>query len=86
VVKSEVVSQQSVVNDNVYQSAGQTFLKDGENWFSFVIIETKTVGARPHTTACNRALLNRFNWELFDHPLYSLDLAPSGCHFTYLKN
>jgi hypothetical protein len=27
------------------------------------------------------------NWGLFDHPPYSLDLAPSDYHlFTYLKN
>jgi histone-lysine N-methyltransferase SETMAR len=44
---------------------------------------------RPHTSAatCTRALLEHFNWELFDHPPYSFDLAPSDYHlFTYLKN
>jgi hypothetical protein len=34
-----------------------------------------------------RALLEHFNWELFDHPLYSLDLASSSYRLcTYLKN
>jgi transposase len=43
--------------------------------------------ARPHTAAGTRILLEHFNWELFDHPPYSPDLAPSDCHlFTYLKN
>jgi transposase len=43
--------------------------------------------ARPHTAARTRALLEHFNWELFDHPPYSPDLAPSDHHlFTYLKN
>jgi histone-lysine N-methyltransferase SETMAR len=45
--------------------------------------------ARPHTTACTRALLGHSNWELFDHPPYSPDLAASDYHqFTraYLKN
>jgi hypothetical protein len=43
--------------------------------------------ARPHTAARTRALLEQFIWELFDHPPYSLDLAPNHCHlFTYLKN
>jgi transposase len=43
--------------------------------------------ARRHTAACIRALLEYFNWELFDHPSYSPDLAPSDYHlFTYLKN
>jgi transposase len=43
--------------------------------------------ARPHTAARTRALLEQFNWELFDHPPNSPDLAPSDYHlFTYLKN
>jgi hypothetical protein len=43
--------------------------------------------ARPHTAACIRALLEHFNWDLFDHPLYKPDLPPSDYHlFTYLKN
>jgi histone-lysine N-methyltransferase SETMAR len=42
---------------------------------------------RPHIAARNRALLERFNWELFDHPPSSPDLASSDYHlFTYLKN
>jgi transposase len=39
--------------------------------------------ARPHTAARTRALLEHFNWELFDHPPHSPDLAPSDYH---LKN
>jgi transposase len=45
--------------------------------------------ARPHTNtdARTRALLEYFNWELFDHPPSSPDLAPNDYHlFTYLKN
>jgi hypothetical protein len=43
--------------------------------------------ARPHTAAHTRALLENFNWELFDHPPWSPDPAPSDyCLFTYLKN
>jgi hypothetical protein len=43
--------------------------------------------ARPYTTARNRALLEYFNWELFDHPSYSPHLAPSDYYlFIYLKN
>jgi hypothetical protein len=43
----------------------------------------------PHThrAACPGALLEHFNWELFDHPPYDPHLAPSGYHlFTYLNN
>jgi hypothetical protein len=38
--------------------------------------------ARPHTVARTRALLEHFNWELFDHHSYSPDLAL----IAYLKN
>jgi transposase len=43
--------------------------------------------ARPHTAARTKELPKHFNWELFDHPPYNPDLAPSDYHlFTYLKN
>jgi histone-lysine N-methyltransferase SETMAR len=43
--------------------------------------------ARLHTADCTLALLEYFNWELFDHPPYSPDLALSDYHlFTYLKD
>jgi histone-lysine N-methyltransferase SETMAR len=43
--------------------------------------------AHPHTVARTRALLEHFNWELLDHPPYSLDLALSDYHpFTHPKN
>ena len=41
--------------------------------------------ARPHTAARANALITIFNWEIFDHPPYSPDLAPSDYHlFTKL--
>jgi hypothetical protein len=43
--------------------------------------------AHPNRPAHTRALLEHFNWELFDHPPYSPDVTPSDYHpFTYLKN
>jgi hypothetical protein len=36
--------------------------------------------AWPHTAACTNALIKLFNWEIFDHPSYSPDLAPSDYH------
>jgi transposase len=40
----------------------------------------------PHTAARTLELLEYFNWELFDHPLYSPDLTPSDyLLFAYLK-
>ena len=34
----------------------------------------------PHTANRTRELLDHFGWEVFDHPLYSTDLAPSNYH------
>jgi transposase len=40
--------------------------------------------AHPPTAARPRALLEHFTWELFDHPPYIPELAPSDCRlFTY---
>ena len=42
--------------------------------------------ARPHTAARTAQLLQQFHWEVFDHPPYSLDIAPSDYHlFMHLK-
>jgi transposase len=45
--------------------------------------------AHLHTAARTRALLEHFNWKLFEHPPYSPDFALSKYQyhlFTYLKN
>jgi transposase len=39
---------------------------------------------RTSTVARTRALLEHYNWELFDHPPYSPDLTPSDCTPVYL--
>ncbi|GBO28385.1 Histone-lysine N-methyltransferase SETMAR [Araneus ventricosus] len=42
--------------------------------------------ARPHTTVATKILLQRFGWEVFDHPPYNPDLAPSDFHlFAHMK-
>jgi histone-lysine N-methyltransferase SETMAR len=42
--------------------------------------------ARPHTTAHTNGLIKLFNWEIFDHPPYSPDLAPIDYQlFTKIK-
>jgi transcription termination factor NusB len=35
---------------------------------------------RPHTKARTNALIKLFNWEIFDHPSYSPEVAPSDYH------
>ncbi|GFV99419.1 mariner Mos1 transposase [Trichonephila clavipes] len=43
--------------------------------------------ARPPTANCSQELLNSFKWEVFPHPPYSPDLAPSNFHlFPKMKN
>jgi hypothetical protein len=37
---------------------------------------------RSHAATRTQTLLEEFDWELFDYPTYSLDLAPRD----YLKN
>jgi hypothetical protein len=34
----------------------------------------------PHTANKTNETLRNFKWEVFEHPLYSPDLAPSGFH------
>ncbi|PNE09423.1 hypothetical protein B7P43_G15432 [Cryptotermes secundus] len=42
--------------------------------------------ARPHMARRTASLLQEFSWEVFNHPPYSLDLAPSDFHlFLHLK-
>jgi hypothetical protein len=42
--------------------------------------------ARPNTAARTNALIKFFNWQIFDNPPYSTDLAPRDYHlFTKLK-
>jgi transposase len=43
--------------------------------------------SRPHAAAHAGALLENFNWELFDYTPLSHDLTPNDYYlFTYLKN
>ncbi|GFW89030.1 mariner Mos1 transposase [Trichonephila clavipes] len=42
---------------------------------------------RPHTAKVTKTLLRGFGWDVFDHPPYSPDLAPSYFHlFLHLKS
>jgi hypothetical protein len=42
--------------------------------------------ARPNAAARTQAMLQEFDWEVFEHPVYSPDLAPSDFHlFPKLK-
>ena len=38
------------------------------------------VNARPHSAHVTTALLEKFKWDILDHPPYSPDLAPSNFH------
>jgi len=36
---------------------------------------------QPHSVHVSTALLEKFKWDILDHPPYSPDLAPSDFHF-----
>jgi len=36
--------------------------------------------ARPHSAHITTALLEKFKWDILDHPPYSPDLTPSDFH------
>jgi histone-lysine N-methyltransferase SETMAR len=43
--------------------------------------------ARPHTARATQERIQELQWELHEHPPYSLDLAPGDFHlFGLLKN
>ena len=43
--------------------------------------------ARPHTSLRTQEAISKFRWNVFPHPSYSLDLAPSNFHlFEPLKD
>jgi hypothetical protein len=43
--------------------------------------------ACPHSASRTCALLEHFNWKLFEHLPYSTDLTPNNYHlFTFVKN
>jgi histone-lysine N-methyltransferase SETMAR len=78
-IKSQVYSETSKKPRRAIQSKKRAMLTSG-----VVLLHDN---ASPHATARNRALLQHFNWELFDHPPYSPDLAPSAYDLlTNLKN
>jgi hypothetical protein len=40
----------------------------------------------PHSAHVTPALLEKFKWDILDHPPYSLDLVPSNFHlFLHVK-
>ncbi|GBN55167.1 hypothetical protein AVEN_231701-1 [Araneus ventricosus] len=42
--------------------------------------------ARPHTAIRTGEVLRKFKWDVFQHPRYNPDLAPSDFHlFTAMK-
>ena len=51
-----------------------------------VILLQENARPRPHMARWATHLLQEFSWEVFNHPLYSLHLAPSDFHlFLHLK-
>jgi len=60
-------------------SFGGRFKTNGGGSFSKGVVLLQD-NARSHTAACTNALTKLFTWEIFYHPPYSPDLAPSDYH------
>jgi transposase len=88
----EFVQQGTTITSEVYCEALKKLRRAISNKRRRILtsgVVTLHDNALPQTTARTRALLEHFIWELFDHPPYSPDLAPSDYHpftRTYLKN
>jgi hypothetical protein len=82
----EFMQQGATITSELYSESQKTVQNKRRVMlvYGVVLIHVNTL---PHTAARTLALLENFNWELFDHPPYSSDLAWNDYHlFTYLKN
>jgi histone-lysine N-methyltransferase SETMAR len=78
------MKQGTTITSEVYCETLKELLRAIQNQRRGVVLHDN---ARPPIAPRIRALLEHFNWELFDHPPYSPDLAPSDYYMlTYLKN
>lgn len=51
------------------------------------VVQRRPNKVLPHTAAITHRLLGQFKWEMFEHPFYSPELAPSDYHsFLCLKS
>lgn len=79
----------TTINEAVYCEALQSLRRSIQNkrrrMLSFGIILIHD-NARPHTAGVTQRLLEQFQWDIFDHPPYSPDLAPSDFHLFPGRN
>jgi histone-lysine N-methyltransferase SETMAR len=86
----EIIQQGTIITSEVYCETLEELYRVIRNKRRGMLTPVVLIlhdNARPHTAARTRALLEHFNWELFDHAPYSPDLAPSDYQLrTYVKN
>jgi transposase len=86
----EFMQQETTVSSEVYCEIQKNLHRAIQNKMHGMLTSSVVLlhdNACPHTAARTRTLVEHFNWELFDHPLYSPDLSLRDYHlFTYLKN
>jgi histone-lysine N-methyltransferase SETMAR len=84
VLMVEFMQKGTTITSDVYcETLKKKLLRTIQNKMYGMLISGVVVlhdNTRPHTAARTRALLQYFNWELFDHPPYSPDLALSDYH------
>ena len=66
------------VNAQYYSAYLQNHLRRAvrRNWLQLQSVIILHDNATPHKTICLRDLLQRWRWELLEHPPYSPDLSP----------
>jgi hypothetical protein len=78
----EFMQQGITITTEVYCETQKLHMAIQNKWRVVLLYDN----ARLRTTVRTQALLEHFTWELSDHLLHSLDLAPSDYHlFIYLQ-
>jgi hypothetical protein len=78
----ELMQQGTTITSEVYFETLKKILRVNQNkrcgmlTYGILVVLFHN-NASPHILARIRAVLEYFNWELFDHPIYSPDLAQS---------
>jgi histone-lysine N-methyltransferase SETMAR len=85
----EFLPQGSTINARVYYDTLKKLRRAIQNKQCGMLSQGVVMlhdNACPHTAAATQDLIMTFDWEQFDHPPYSPDLAPSDFHvFLHLK-
>ncbi|GBM15856.1 Histone-lysine N-methyltransferase SETMAR [Araneus ventricosus] len=85
----EFMTRGTTINSEVYCRTLKKLKRTNQNKCCSLLssgVELLHDNARPHTAVRTGEVLHKFKWDVFQHPPYSPDLAPSDFHlFTAMK-